>query len=184
MGKGTRKFKVGDFVEITEPGAMGYGQRARVVGFEASGVVVDPTGTNYGPYWGNAFGTKYLKRVSSLGPAKDEGVPEDEMVLAQLIQNASARGLKGCKYARFKGEAGDIEYKPLPWDQVGTRETPPPGTTQCCALGAQELSPPVSKPITLCAGNDMDEDQRMFGTAKDMRSLNIGAAFEQAMRPG
>lgn len=142
--------------------------------------------------------------------ANDVGVPEEEITLAQLIQNAAARGLhsaRGGLYGRPVTDkeldggdmrAGSTEDHSLIFLPVGTLKraedvpgqlrTPPKGATCACALGAQLLTPAVDNPVTMktMAGNDAFDDERVhyqIEVPADERSANIGMAFEHALRP-
>ena len=111
-------------------------------------------------------------------------VPEDEMVLAELIAAASAHGLTGCKGLRFEAESGqslgDYAEPPGQATGAGTLSAPPEGTVRCCALGAQMLAGGRYKPIKSHHGNDALESFSPSET-DNLRDWNIGAAFNQAM---
>ncbi len=133
---------------------------------------------------------------------------KDELTLAQLIQNAAARGLhsvRGGLFGRpFTEEELDDDYG---WaDDLDTTDNtgeigilkinlraseivpaqlrkPPNGATCACALGAQLMTPKVDNPVGLSApdGNDPEDGQLCYWA--DDRSANIGMAYEQALRP-
>lgn len=159
--------------------------------------------------------------------ANDVNVPEDEMVLAELIQNAAARGLvsnQGGLFGRFIVEGTDDEYyadggivnidpkcKTALQDNEGFGArgvlTNPPGDADCaCALGAQLLTPKISVPLRVNAtyeANDASDGQVVTFMSEldlyenpddaphkvvkmswaDERSMQIGLAYEQALRP-
>lgn len=159
--------------------------------------------------------------------ANDEGVPEDEITLAQLIQNAAARGLTSVRGTLFGREITAEELSAqetiggLDWDdpeydkaqrivdslnelsnydnltgiyiakveedaveKPGCMKAPPKGATCACALGAQLLSPKVDNPVSVTAMQANDpEDGEIITFYEDQRSADIGAAFEQALRP-
>lgn len=133
---------------------------------------------------------------------------EDELTLAELIQNAAARGLTSVRAMLYgkSTEYGDtvaIEVNTTEEGIVrvkgGTRENPPKGATCACALGAMALTPKLTKPLSISAmnGNDnsdgdkihiegdtWDEDKHEYVFAyDDVRSMQIGVAYEQALRP-
>lgn len=142
---------------------------------------------------------------------------EDELTLAELIQNAAARGLhsvRGALFAKPANEGEDdadieaddgtrltiIEAKNLSEEVViqkkgGLRKNPPKGTTCACAIGAMALTPKLSNPLNvtqrLMAGNDAVDDHTVGGEVEwgvvydynDERSMQIGLAYEQALRP-
>jgi hypothetical protein len=125
--------------------------------------------------------------VKSLGPSNDD-VPEDEITLAELIQNAAARGLTSTQTALYRDSSYADLYGPdrprrtFSLGAVAEMEDAPAGATCCCVLGAQALTPPVSSPLGAQAylGNDIDDEH--YGVSWD-RDSNVGAAFEQALRP-
>lgn len=189
-----KRFKVGDYIEIIDVDSCWDGRRARVVEIRAGQPVVavgDAAAAGMGVLWGNAFNNGRLRKVKHLGRANDN-IPEDEMVLAELIQNAAARGLHSTRGRPF-GKSVDLDDS----CGVGTSEavsrvtrgdlleSPPPEATCCCALGAATLGPATGlyrEPgiADVYVGNDRDDDQALSGR---MRYVNIGAAFEQALRP-
>ena len=119
-----------------------------------------------------------MKRVK-LGKSNDS-IPEDEMILAKLIQTASARGLhswRGCNFANPRGHS---------WDQDD------PDMVACCAKGAGILDFDLrSNPEKLTyanSGNDAPDDvnDNLIGGMSlgdtEATGWTIGAAFEQALR--
>lgn len=148
-------------------------------------------------------------------PAANENYAEfnDERTLAELIQNAAARGLHSVRGGLFgrpmtKQELTDIETGDFESDGTEYLSTnykgyeeadavdpdckrisrPPAGTTCACALGAQLMSPRLSDPLNYKAihGNDATDgaplETSVIGYA-DERSMQIGIAYEQALRP-
>jgi hypothetical protein len=111
--------------------------------------------------------------------AANDDIPEDEMTLAELIQNAAARGLKSCTGLWFDRGGGDVGF--YRYGDTAKLDHPPEGATQCCVLGAQLLTPPVTHPLSARAynGNDAADTTVCHDWNRDS---NIGAAFEQALR--
>lgn len=131
---------------------------------------------------------------------------DEEYTLAQLIQNAAARGLTSVRGTLFgrpkqKGEKGVNTMKVGKLRFVTVESTkreshsvtqtckrmsaPPEGTTCACVLGAQMLTPRIKNPIltvTVTQANDAG-DKVEIDEYIDERSANIGAAYEQALRP-
>ena len=129
---------------------------------------------------------------------------QDELVLAELIQNAAARGLSSTKGAMFRDAFGCLISVKQDEDQAvkakgAVRKNPPKGAKCACALGAMALTPKLTKPLSILAmgANDTpdgyplrsEEDLNSDGykleiTAYgDERSMQIGLAYEQALRP-
>lgn len=99
------------------------------------------------------------RRLRVLGPANDKGVPEEELVLARLVQNAKGRGLKACQHTAALYTNGGRK-------------------THVCALGAACLHPNVAvSGSAVVRGNDDLEP-----LSDDLTSWTIGAAFQDAMR--
>lgn len=153
---------------------------------------------------------------------------DDEFTLAQLIQNAAARGLTSVKGALFAREMtseeenafeileagldydnpdeyGDAEEIAMYLDRIddlvkcdldfseeivvdkggALLSKPPDGATCACALGAQSLTPKLSNPLNIKAmqGNDDNGSLQTIIIYDDLRSYQIGAAYEEALRP-
>lgn len=140
---------------------------------------------------------------------------EDEFTLAELIQNAAARGLASYRGALFAkpgtfeefdydtGEYRDEETlveinlncgeETIVQKKGAIRKNPPKGATCACALGAMALTPKLTHPLTILAmqGNDHADGDELQSTIDptektyyaDLRSLQIGLAYEQALRP-
>lgn len=114
----------------------------------------------------------------------NDNIPEDELLLAKLLQNAGLYGLVACKGSAFKDENG--------WS-TGTfnQDT----SAACCALGAASLSPDTSSAVGSLDGVDTGNDANDYDTFSNVwsgtfdddtsaiKGLNIGAAFELALRP-
>lgn len=109
------------------------------------------------------------RKTKSLGPANDRGVPRDELILARLIQNAAARGLKSCRGAYYKNE-DDVD--------VCARDA-----TRCCAMGAAMLTPKLCPPTAIIIGNDAKGNNPTPEIADDkwLSAYTIGAAFYEAL---
>ena len=112
--------------------------------------------------------------------ANDKGVPEDEILLAKLIQNASSRGFKSTRYLLYDGNPDYSQpYQCAPGNL----------TTACCVIGAAQLSHdthevlPWGHRVTDAAikGNNFEDGQD--GLEADPSLFTVGAAFEQALRP-
>lgn len=114
-------------------------------------------------------------KKTKLGPANDKDVPEDEIHLAMLIQNASSRGMHSIQGRSYNGSASR--------NADGTYE-PYFGVNGCCALGAFCLEPDTRAALdsfgypNLTVGNDY-----LDGEGRGFNFPTIGAAFEQALRP-
>jgi hypothetical protein len=125
--------------------------------------------------------------VKTFGESND-AVPEDEMELAKLLQNAGAFGLKSCRGTLYKG--GTMSGHDV------TLHGPPAEAYACCAIGASMLaSDTVSSGggRHYADGNDATTHEPApdkpdwltdWDHAKDLRRWNIGAAFEIAARGG
>jgi hypothetical protein len=99
-----------------------------------------------------------------LGPSNDVAVPEEEFVLAKMLQSAKTRGLKACTGEYYKYNETSQE------------------TEACCALGAWRLDEPdIGTPYPyLIRGNDGWETESV--DALCLTGYSIGAAFQDAMR--
>lgn len=152
-------------------------------------------------------------------PKANDSYPgfEDELTLAELIQNAAARGLtsvRGSLFARPKTKddletfksgkhclvsvpAATIENE-IVSEGGALFEAPPEGTTCACALGAMALTPKLTRPLSYSAlsGNDASDKTQLDAVHSwdadgvtpvyvydDIRSMQIGVAYEQALRP-
>lgn len=131
----------------------------------------------------------------------------DELTLAELIQNAAARGLHSTRVTLYRdangqaispvyAEGGYIGENAIVNKGGALLENPPEGTTCACALGAMALTPKLSYPLNTYAmsGNDCPDDAELDNSGKDPetepklyyadeRSMQIGLAYEQALRP-
>lgn len=82
-------------------------------------------------------------------------------------------------------------YEQVIAEEGGAMITEPPAEATCaCALGAMALTPKLTNPLTYYAmtGNDASPrsavgDKSIEYTYADVRSMQIGAAYEQALRP-
>jgi hypothetical protein len=107
------------------------------------------------------------KRVKVYGPANDN-VPEEELFLAAIIQNAKAFGMKPTKgaFARYEnGRALDLGLS---------------GAAKVCALGAHMLAPTsYAQPMGVVAGNDGAEWET--NDPGIVAGFAVGRAFQLAM---
>lgn len=100
----------------------------------------------------------------SLGPSNDV-IPNDEMAVAMLVQNARSRGLEWCK--------GKL-YDHLPYEQGATKE--------CCAIGAAVLELDTANIVIDFNGNDQDKYPKLVKPVNEMSSAYmVGAGFRCAM---
>lgn len=95
-----------------------------------------------------------------------EGVPEDEIVLAKMIQSAKARGLKPTCGAFYR-------------DAGGSWTNNPSEAVECCAVGAWMLDEGSDAPLNVVHGND---GIIVPDLGANFSGLSIGAAFQDAMR--
>jgi hypothetical protein len=107
------------------------------------------------------------KKTKSLGKSNDRDVPHDEMALAKLLQTANRLGLRSMRWAMYD----TIGYKPKI-------------TTACCALGASALGASALEFQDVSVGNDCRDELDTSGPHTSLSGFTIGAAFEQALRPG
>lgn len=66
-----------------------------------------------------------MAKTKTFGKSSLRGVPEDEVVLAEALQNAEAFGMDWCEGAYYKGHNGDL----ISHSERGK-------ATACCAVGA------------------------------------------------
>lgn len=157
---------------------------------------------------------KHAKIIKGHKPSANDDVPEDEITLAELIQNAAARGLTSVRGTLFAKKLSNKELTLMEKgkycidtlsdddiiivvsheysEEMSVSPTtkrlrnPPKGTTCACALGAQALTPRVTRPLlvvdSVLKGNDKKDDE-IIESYGDQRSADIGAAYEQALRP-
>lgn len=101
----------------------------------------------------------------------NDDIPEDEMLLAKLLQNVNVRGLKWTKGAFMRDAKG--------WNTNQHKEV-----VSCCAMGAAALETDSDADAAnwqgIIAGNDREEWYEYFPTTRDGESL--GAAFRVAMQ--
>ena len=94
--------------------------------------------------------------------ANNKGVPRDEMMLAKMIQNAKALGLKRTRDANYRSADGEACYG---FDNA----------TSCCAIGAALITN-LSVGIWADDGNDgaPPDDQHLDG-------YDVGRSWYHAM---
>lgn len=129
-------------------------------------------------------------RVKIYGPAAD--ADPRELLLAKLIQNGKARGLKWTHGTEFRGANGRaIEISDF--EDVSAKE---PHIVSCCAAGAARLEPDTVDAlgglIRVELGNDAS-DSDAWGSVSDYNGVmltevpstdgeDIGYAFRKAFR--
>lgn len=110
----------------------------------------------------------------------EDGVPEDELILAMMLQNAWASDLGWCSDEAFV----DAD------DRAIIRDTELDTAVACCAVGSMVLSPDTDALLDVYAdsdddewlveGNDSeDENWSLLGDEHDAE--NLGRAFRVAM---
>ena len=110
----------------------------------------------------------------------EDGVPEDALVLAMMLQNAWANELGWCDGDAFV-DANDMPI---------LRDTDMDKAAACCAIGAMALEPDTTAVLDvmhvdggdewLFEGNDSDEETwSALGDGHDAE--NLGRAFRVAM---
>jgi hypothetical protein len=111
-----------------------------------------------------------LKAKKIRGPkpaANDVGVPEGEMLLAQMVKRAKARGVRpvhGPKYA-----AADGSYVST-WEREEK-------ACYACAIGALEFDAATRSPIDLISGHERPDD----AGDPETEAYQAGAAYVDAM---
>lgn len=134
-------------------------------------------------------------KMSRYPKANDKGIPEDELVVAKLIQNAAARCLVSNRGLVFKDAKGNA-VGPVT-DVAITRimhkkllANPPKGAVACCALGAACMTEDTGlyldhDPVLVTGGNDASDYGQDYCLNEQpiLRLISIGRAFEQALRP-
>lgn len=100
--------------------------------------------------------------------ANDE-IPDDEMLLAKIIQNAAARGLKSCRSAPYRDWLGS----PCDSDRA----------IMCCAIGSAALEKDTEVPMRiLCFVSYGNDNQSKWGHGTDpYDGETLGYAFVQAL---
>ncbi len=111
---------------------------------------------------------------------KESGVPEEELLLALAIQNASFRGLYSTDNAYWRDKWG-----------TGHWADPPAHLASCCAEGALMLESDSLKILdklsdnegfdSLATGND-NKHWTLEWSLADSRSESAGWAFREALR--
>lgn len=105
------------------------------------------------------------KKSKKSKKSKTDDAPEDEMLLAMMLQNAKVRGLRGCRYATYGYNANN--------DIVA-----------CCALGAAYLDQDTAVLIKyyrgVAYGNDSEDERWDIDPPRNGESL--GYAFRKAMQ--
>lgn len=114
----------------------------------------------------------------------NDNIPDDELLVAKLIQNAQSRGLVSCRGSRFKTTYGIGLFSMA--EGIADDDW-----YACCAMGAASLEEDttveVSQMLRVIVGNDsLDVDEFYHVDMNDeisIKGVNVGAAFEQALRP-
>jgi hypothetical protein len=110
------------------------------------------------------------KRGEGATMTNNTGIPDDEFILAQLIQNAEYFGLKSCRGATFKRN-GAISC--------------PSEATHCCAMGANFLSlTGASAWLNVGAGNDstLHYKPSVWANGSHKDGYTLGQAFYAALK--
>lgn len=108
----------------------------------------------------------------------NDDIPEDELILAKLIQNASARGLKACKYVPYTSKDGSTSYSCYSNYIVS-----------CCAMGAAYLEndsdDDIATYVFIARGNDSKQwsEEKPYSYPRDKDGESLGWAYYQAMKP-
>jgi hypothetical protein len=100
-------------------------------------------------------------------------IPDDEMLLAEMIAAAKSRGLKHCTKSNFRNSNGD---------QVHSIQN----AASCCALGARELLGLYDFDGWMASGNDyflhLVDPLLDPSNEKERQSFDIGYTFALAMQ--
>lgn len=121
-----------------------------------------------------------MSKTTTLGKSNDEWLGEDELLLAELLQNAHAMGLGHAIGAPFRTRRG----------LAMERYDPDADITSCCAVGAAKLDNGTHLKILnilnisgIADGNDTPghDDILVGGISPSCRGVTLGAAFRQAM---
>lgn len=114
--------------------------------------------------------------MKNLGPANDD-IPQEEMLLAEMLQNVKARGIRATRGAYFT-------YKKYITGRVASN------ICAACAVGAYALGPPGQEIPDGCtapmygveAGNDDAYWGKDPGGKEDYnKGYELGAAYQSAM---
>lgn len=98
----------------------------------------------------------------------NDNIPEDEMLLAEMIAEAKARGFGWCSGGNYRSKYNDYDHTIM--------ET----TVDCCAVGALKLLDPgrtvihMQDTYNMARGNDSDGDWVMPNSSRD-----IGRAYRE-----
>jgi hypothetical protein len=110
-----------------------------------------------------------------MGGEMSKKIPEDEMLLAKLIQNAKSRGLGWCSGALYLTPYGEPRANPVT-------------ANRCCAIGAANLDPETRAEVEsygfVAHGNDNGAHVRWY-SENSMRPADgetLGWAFRLAMK--
>ena len=109
-----------------------------------------------------------MPKIKTYGPSNDE-VPEEELFLAAIIQNAKAFDMKPTKGANWR-------------DANGRADPPREEVAKVCAIGARDLFHPPwgAYGYGVVSGNDDkndDENDESFCTG-----YTVGQSFQHAMK--
>jgi hypothetical protein len=177
----SRTFKVGDWVKLHHvdnpewEGLTGVVTKIVPTPYDPLGLHVQHSG-GLGPCLANAFGAGHIRKIRV--PKANDNIPADEMVLAEALAEAHARGLKWTSGTPF---------------DTGTKI--PENPRECCAIGAIALRDgkvgqdayqvakrtleaaglPDVKCYVVYRGNDRDDDE------DDSPGMTLGRAFRHAM---
>lgn len=106
-----------------------------------------------------------MGKTKTFGPSNDD-IPDVDMHLAMIVQNAKAHGLKWTKYALYRSAGNHV-----PVDN-------PTKAAYCCAIGAAQLENDT-KDIAISAG----PNDNGVCTVEELRdSVALGLGFRLAMR--
>lgn len=109
-----------------------------------------------------------MSKVKTFGPANDVDVPDVEITIAKLVQNAKAFGMGWTKFAAYRDKRG----RPCDQDEA----------VRCCALGAKNLVIDTYGPVDT-VGNDYGYDPiALSPESLADRSFDAGLGFRQAMK--
>jgi hypothetical protein len=114
--------------------------------------------------------------VKSLGPAND-AIPAEEMLLAEALQSAKARGLKATTKTYYRDARG--------WATPASKVDAGGDVAACCAVGAIRLDDKKSELLAgIAMGNDSDESSCGHLWEHELAGWTLGAAFQEAMSEG
>jgi hypothetical protein len=116
-----------------------------------------------------------VRRMDSMD--SNDNIPDDELVLAKLIQNVSARKLKACKYVPYTSKDGSTSFSFLYNN-----------TVSCCAMGAAYLEndsdDDIAAYVFIARGNDNKQwsEAEPYSHPRDRDGESLGWAYYQAMK--